>query len=126
MSTSACQLKMEAILIQDGIDLTLQGAENIPDGMSKENLAGMDKKARSNIILNLSDEVLQEAATETTATSMRDKLKALYMKRIVENRLYLKQSLYMLRMTEGTSILSHLDKFDSLCYGFGEYRCKNL
>ncbi|CAL9074811.1 unnamed protein product, partial [Musa textilis] len=31
-----------------------------------------------------------------------------------ENRLYLKQSLYMLWMIEGTSILSHLDKFDSL------------
>ncbi|MCQ7691360.1 DDE-type integrase/transposase/recombinase, partial [Salmonella enterica] len=108
------QLKMEAILVQDGVDLALQGAENIPDGTSKEDLAGMDKKARSSIILNLSDEVLREVATETTAKSMWDKLKALYMKRTVENRLYLKQSLYMLRMTEGTSILSHLDKFDSL------------
>ena len=108
------QLKMEAILVQDGVDLALQGAENIPDGTSKEDLAGMDKKARSSIILNLSDEVLREVATETTAKSMWDKLKALYMKRTVENRLYLKQSLYMLRMVEGTSILSHLDKFDSL------------
>ena len=108
------QLKMEAILVQDGVDLALQGAENIPDGTSKEDLAGMDKKARSSIILNLSDEVLREVATETTAKSMWDKLKALYMKRTVENRLYLKQRLYMLRMIEGTSILSHLDKFDSL------------
>ena len=108
------QLKMEAILVQDGVDLALQGAENIPDGTSKEDLAGMDKKARSSIILNLSDEVLREVATETTAKSMWDKLKALYIKRTVENRLYLKQSLYMLRMVEGTSILSHLDKFDSL------------
>ena len=38
--------------------------------MSKEELAGMDKKARSSIILNLSDEVLREVATETTAKSM--------------------------------------------------------
>ena len=74
----------------------------------------MDKKARSSIILNLSDEVLREVAMETTAKSMWDKLKALYMKRTVENRLYLKQSLYMLRMIEGTYMLSHLDKFDSL------------
>ena len=28
------QLKMEAILVQDGVDLALQGAENIPDGTS--------------------------------------------------------------------------------------------
>ncbi|URE17036.1 KH domain-containing protein [Musa troglodytarum] len=94
------QLEMEAILIQDGVDLALQGAEKIPDGMSEEDFAGMDKKARSNIILNLSDEVLREVAMETTAKSMWDKLKALYMKRTVKNRLYLKQSLYMLRMTE--------------------------
>ncbi|URE00942.1 Nodulation protein [Musa troglodytarum] len=94
------QLKMEAILVQDGVDLALQGAEKIPDGMSEEDFTGMDKKARSSIILNLSDEVLREVATETTVKSMWDKLKALYMKRTVENCLYLKQSLYMLRMTE--------------------------
>ena len=47
------QLMMEAILIQDEVDLALQGAENIPDGTLKEDLAGMDKKARSNFILNL-------------------------------------------------------------------------
>ena len=58
--------------------------------MLKEELAGMDKKAGSSIILNLFDEVLQEVATETTAKSMWDKLKALYIKRILENRLYLK------------------------------------
>ncbi|CAL9133325.1 unnamed protein product, partial [Musa textilis] len=73
------QLKMEAILVQDGVDLALQGAEKIPDGMSEEDFAGMDKKARSIIILNLSDEVLREVAMETTAKSMWDKLKALYM-----------------------------------------------
>ncbi|URE07419.1 ABC-2 type transporter [Musa troglodytarum] len=94
------QLKMEAILVQNGVDLALHGVEKILDGTSKEDLAGMDKKARSSIILNLFDEVLQEVATETTAKNMWDKLKALYMKRIVENHLYLKQSLYMLWITE--------------------------
>ena len=36
------------------------------------------------------------------------------MEKSVVNRLYLKQSLYMLRMSEGTSITSHLDNFDSI------------
>lgn len=70
--------------------MALQGTKNIPDGTSKKDLTSMDKKARSSIILNLSDEVLREVATETTAKSLLDKLKALYMKRTVENRLYLK------------------------------------
>ena len=36
------------------------------------------------------------------------------MKKTAENQFYFKQSLYMFRMTEGTSILSHLDKFNSI------------
>ena len=108
------QLKMEAILVQDGVDLAIQGIEKKPEDVKDADFADMDKKARSSIILNLSDEVLREVATETSAKAMWDKLKALYMKKTVENRLYLKQSLYMLRMSEGTSILSHLDKFDSI------------
>ena len=34
------------------------------------------------------------------------------MRKTVENRLFLQQSLYMFRMTESKSKLSHLDKFD--------------
>ena len=108
------QLKMEAILVQDGCEIALDGVEKKPADLTSEKFTDLDKKARSGIILNLSDEVLQEVAGETTAKGMWDKLKAMYMKKTVENRLYLKQKLYMLRMTEGTSILSHLDKFDSL------------
>nr|XP_027086498.1 probable LRR receptor-like serine/threonine-protein kinase At3g47570 [Coffea arabica] len=98
------QLKMEAILVQDGVDLAIHGIENKPEDVKDADFADMDKKARSSIILNLSDEVLREVATETSAKAMWDKLKALYMKKTVENRLYLKQSLYMLRMSEDTDI----------------------
>jgi len=45
---------------------------------------------------------------------MWEKLKTLYMKRTVENRLYLKQKLYTICMGDGTSILSHIDTFDSI------------
>ena len=84
------QLKMEAILVQNRVDLAIHGIEKKPETMKNEEFAEMDKKARSSIILNLSDEVLREVATETSAKAMWDKLKALYMKNTVENRLYLK------------------------------------
>ena len=74
----------------------------------------MDNKIRSSIILNLSDKILWEVAIETPAKAISDKFKVLYMKKTVENRLYLKQSLYMFQMTEGTFILSHLNKFDTI------------
>ena len=107
-------LKMEAILIQDGCELALQGVEKKPSEMKEEKFTELDKQARAAIILNLANEVLQEVATEKTAKGMWDSLKAIYMKKTIENRLYLKQKLYSLKMTEGTSILSHLDKFDSV------------
>ncbi|KAH0655443.1 hypothetical protein KY285_030325 [Solanum tuberosum] len=76
--------------------------------------AVIDKKAKSGIILNLSNEVLREVSAESIAKGMWEKLKTLYIKRTVENRLYLKQKLYTFRMVECTSILSHLDAFDSI------------
>ena len=75
---------MEAILIQDGVDLTIHGIENKSEDIKDADFADMDKKTRSSIILNLSDEVLRDVATETTTKAMWDKLKALYMKKTVE------------------------------------------
>ncbi|KAG6388780.1 hypothetical protein SASPL_150216 [Salvia splendens] len=111
---SMWRLKMEAILIQDGCELALQGVEEKPSEMTLQEFAELDKPARSGIILNLAYEVLAEVAAETTAKGMWDSLKAIYMKKTMENGLYLKQKLYSLRMTEGTSIISHLDRFDSV------------
>ncbi|KAF3654697.1 hypothetical protein FXO38_15017 [Capsicum annuum] len=87
--------------------------------MTGEEFDGLDKKARSSIILNLSDDVLREVASETTAKGMQEKLKNMYMKRTVDNKLYLKQKLYTFRMDENTSILSHLDAFDSILMDLG-------
>jgi len=64
------QLKLKAILIQDGLDLALQGKEKKPDKMTDEEFAMIDKKAKAGIILNLSNEVLREVSVETTAKGM--------------------------------------------------------
>ena len=53
------QLKMEAILIHDRVDLAIKGVEEKPEDVKDADFAEMDKKARSSIILNLSDEVLR-------------------------------------------------------------------
>ena len=51
---------MEAILVQDGVDLAIHGIEKKSEGVIDANFAEMDKKAKSNIILNFSDEILRE------------------------------------------------------------------
>ncbi|XP_075108699.1 uncharacterized protein LOC142180384 [Nicotiana tabacum] len=73
--------------------------------MTDEEFAVIDKKAKAGIILNLSNEVLREVAAESSAKGIWKKLKTLYMKRLVENRLYIKQKLYTFRMAEGGVIL---------------------
>ncbi|KAM3397845.1 hypothetical protein P3S68_001359 [Capsicum galapagoense] len=108
------QLKMEAILVQDGSDMALQGKEKISEKMTDEEFDSLDKKARSSIILNLSDDVLRKVASKITVKGMWKKLKSLYMKRTIENRLYLKQKLYTIHMDENTSLLLHFDVFDSI------------
>ncbi|KAF3623627.1 hypothetical protein FXO38_30648 [Capsicum annuum] len=113
-SRTSNDLKKEAILVQDGSDMGLQGKEKISEKMTDEEFDSLDKKARSSIILNLSNDVLREVASEITAKGIWENLKSLYMKRTAENRLYLKQKLYTIRMDENTSLLSHLDAFDSI------------
>ena len=114
MNFGLWQMKMKAILVQDGAHKALLGKEKKPEKMTDDQFDDMDEKACSCIILNLTDQVIREVAGEKTAKSLWDKLESLYMKKTIENRLYLKQSLYMLRMSEGTSITSHLDQFDSI------------
>lgn len=54
------------------------------------------KKAHNAILLSLGDEVLREVVDETTAIGIWEKIEALYMKKSLANRLYLKKWLYIL------------------------------
>ncbi|XP_027155770.1 uncharacterized protein LOC113756205, partial [Coffea eugenioides] len=77
------QLKMEAILVQDGVDLAIHGIENKPEDVKDADFADMDKKARSSIILNLSDEgstITGAAAVSTSTLSDSDFTKLCHMR----------------------------------------------
>ena len=84
------QLKIESILVQDGIDLEIQEIDKKSKSVTDTNFAKIDKKTRSSIILNLFDVVLREITTEISIKDTWDKFKALYMKKTVKNRFYLK------------------------------------
>lgn len=58
-------------------------------------------KAHSVIILSLGDRVLREVSKEVTAVGLWNKLKALYMTKLLANRLYLKKRLYSFSMQSG-------------------------
>ena len=59
------QVKMKAILIQNGVHKDLEGEDKKPIGASEAKWEEMDAKALSAIQLCLSNEVLREVVKET-------------------------------------------------------------
>nr|CAD1818064.1 unnamed protein product [Ananas comosus var. bracteatus] len=98
------QVKMRAVLTQQGLQKALLGKEKMPDSLTAEQKEEIDDKALTAIQLCLSDEVLREVLDEKTAAGLWLKLESLYMTKSLTNKLYLKQGLFILRMAEGTSM----------------------
>lgn len=111
---SLWRVKMRAILVQQGLLKALNGKNALPEDLSDEQKDDMVDRAHSAIQLSLSDEVLREVADEKTAAGLWLKLESLYMTKSLTNRLYAKQRLYTLRMSEGTPVQSHLDEFNRI------------
>nr|CAD1835542.1 unnamed protein product [Ananas comosus var. bracteatus] len=72
----------------------------MPDSLTAEQKEEIDDKALTTIQLYLSDEILREILDEKITAGLRLKLESLYMTKSLTNKLYLKQHLFMLRMTE--------------------------
>ncbi|KAL5790253.1 hypothetical protein ACOSQ2_005141 [Xanthoceras sorbifolium] len=106
------QVRMRGFLVESGVQKALKGDK--PADMKEADWEDIDEKARSAIQLSLSDEVLREVISEKTTKALWEKLESLYLKKTLTNKLYKKQCLYSLRMSEGTSLGSHIDEFESL------------
>ena len=88
------QVKMKAILIQNGVHKVIEGEEKKPIGVSEAKWEEMNTKALSVIQHCLSNEVLREVVKETTSKRIWEKLESIYMAKSVTNRLFLKSRLY--------------------------------
>ena len=106
--------RMLAVLTKNDLKIALKGKEKKPGDMSDSDLEQLDDKALTAIQLCLTDAVLKEVLGETTAAGLWLKLESLYMTKSLTNRLILKERLYTLRMTEGTSIKTHISEFSSI------------
>ena len=77
----------------------------------EETLAEKIKKARSTIVLSVTNRVLRKIRKEETAAGMLKALDMLYLAKALLNRFYLKQKLYGFKMSESLSIESNIDEF---------------
>ncbi|KAH9760208.1 hypothetical protein KPL70_000097 [Citrus sinensis] len=111
---------MEALLITQGLKeaidpiFKLEGGEAL-SSQTPEQVAEIDKKARSTIILSLGDSVIREVAKEKTIAGLWAKLENLYMTKSLANRLYIKKKMFSLKMIEGASLNEHIDEFNKVC-----------
>ncbi|KAJ4721450.1 Retrovirus-related Pol polyprotein from transposon TNT 1-94 [Melia azedarach] len=96
-SFSLWQIKMRALLKQQGLWAPL--ARKPADPTTTE-MAVLEEKAHSTIMLCLADDIITEVAEEETAQGLWVKLEGLYMTKSLTNKLLLKQRLFSLRMQE--------------------------
>jgi hypothetical protein len=85
-----------------------------PADMTDDKWQDIDERALSAIQLSLSFDVLREVMHEKSAAILWKKLEELYMTKSLANKLRLKEHLYTIRMSEGTSMQSHLNKLNSI------------
>ncbi|KAH9652997.1 hypothetical protein KPL70_027263 [Citrus sinensis] len=114
------KVKIEALLVTQGLGDALEASTKIKgNGVSssktQEQMAEIDKKAKGTIILSLADSVIREVAKETSVAGLMKKLESLYKKKSLANRLYIKKSMFTLKMTEGSSLDKHIDEFNQVC-----------
>ena len=97
---------MHAILVQNGVQKALRVR---PDGMTDTRWEEIEEKARSAIQLSMENKVLRVVISEKTTKALWEKFESLYLKKNLMNKLYKKKCLYSLRMSECTSLNSHID-----------------
>ncbi|KAJ4711603.1 Retrovirus-related Pol polyprotein from transposon TNT 1-94 [Melia azedarach] len=110
-SFSLWQIKMRALLKQQGLWAPL--ARKPADPITAE-MAVLEEKAHSTIMLCLADNIITEVAEEETAQGLWVKLEGLYMTKSLTNKLLLKQRLFSLRMQEGMPLRDHLDQLNTI------------
>jgi len=82
-------IKIRALSIIQGLDKVLDSEDKLPIIMKASERVELMEKAKSTILLNLSDEILIEVAEEKDAATLWAKLQALYVKKGLNNRLYM-------------------------------------
>ncbi|KAL6332008.1 hypothetical protein AAG906_020364 [Vitis piasezkii] len=106
------KMKMEAILIQQGI--TLLSDKDLLESMIEKERQEVQRKAYNSIILSLSDQVMRKVSHEKTVVGVWKKLEELYRTQAFPNCIYLKEHLYGFKIEEFKPIDDVLDEFNKL------------
>ena len=88
--------------------------ERKPESMEKSDWEELQAKAVATIRLCLTDDVMYHVMDEESPVTVWQKLESRYMSKSLTNKLYLKQKLFGLKMTEGTDLSQHINVFNQI------------
>jgi hypothetical protein len=107
------KLKIEDLLV-DREQWVVVIPSTIPIGMSREEWEKLEKMERSMILLCLAYSVFLNVSGEDLAKKLNDKLGSLYQSKSMINKLFLRNKLYLMRMSDGSSVTEHLNAFNTV------------
>jgi hypothetical protein len=107
------KLKIEDLLVdqEKWVELCLG---TIMKGMSREEWEKLERRERSMIQICIAYSVLLNVSGEDLAKKPWDKLGSLYQSKSLVNKLFLSKKLYLLRMSEDSSVTEHLNSFNTI------------
>jgi len=82
--------------------------------MSTEEWEKLKRKERSTIRICLADSVMLNVLGEDSSKRLWDKLGSLYQSKPLVNKFFLRKKLYLLRMSDGSSMIDNLNVFNTV------------
>jgi hypothetical protein len=107
------KIKMEDLLV-DREQWLASCPSTHPTGMSTKEWDKLERKSISMIRLCLVDSMLLNVSGEDSAKKLWDKMGSLYESKYLVNKLFLRKKLYLLRMSDGSSVTEHLNVFNNM------------
>jgi hypothetical protein len=108
------KMQMEDYLYQKDIFLPLGGITKKPTAMNEEEWEVLERKALGMIRLSLETLVDFNILKENKMKELMDALDKLYEKPSVSNKVFLMKILFNMNMSEGGSVVDHLNEFNTV------------
>ncbi|KAL1199976.1 Retrovirus-related Pol polyprotein from transposon TNT 1-94 [Cardamine amara subsp. amara] len=114
---SLWQTRVKDMLNKNGMKKAL--LEKKPDSIMHDDWEELQKKAGSTICTCLEDEVVHQVIDLVNSKEIWDKLEKMYMSKSPFSKLYVKQRLYLFKMSEGSNLIQHVNQFNQITADLG-------
>ncbi|KAA0051442.1 Retrovirus-related Pol polyprotein from transposon TNT 1-94 [Cucumis melo var. makuwa] len=106
--------RITAILGSQKALKALEDPKELPATLTKSERETLEEVAYSTLIMNITDNVLRQVIEETTAFATWEKLKSLYEKKDLPNKMFIKEKLFSFKKNQNKNLDENLDEFKKL------------